>query len=546
MKNSKILIVFVSLFGVSALFSSCHKPFEGVSAILSNSYIDHRVNVQVVDANPKSASYYPPDAIITLTGDAVKKGLIYSSDGIALNESSGNAKLISNTIVLAVKPYYKISSASPIRFTITAEAPNYISNIQEVVVTTLDSLQYINLKILKPSSLPTGVAFSTATAATNADGTTAKDILVSAGSASGGSSNQPQVAIKINAGTVFKDANNNPIKSDKGLVINTTSFSSGSNESVSSIQGGLDNVATSEGNSTFILAAAVYIKSSLGGVAVKSFSSPIPTVVSLSAGTLNPVTKLPIKEGDVIPVWSKNDGNGNWIKESSSIVEKDRATGLFKATMLVNHLSSWMTAFSQEICSQSLKLKYSSNNSNNISNLYIAAYAKDANSQLISGKIFSVKNGDIVSFDLPKGIDVNVKMFAGTTDSSPIIETVSVTACATSANLTNNRVITNPTLFFDLQTSCKDGIFRYTGPIDYKVSGTNVWDPFTPSVNGTLTTNLLEWGKTYDFRIIYKGTEFARTRQVLQSEFKSSGSNWSFFGKTGVQQTFFSTPTSCQ
>ena len=292
----------------------------------------------------------------------------------------------------------------------------------------------VHFKIFKPSALPVGVAYSTTSAATNADGAITKDIVVAVGNSTGGGSGQPQVAISIAAGTVFRDANNNPIKSDKGIAMNTTSFSSGSNESVSAIQGGLDNVATSTGNATFILGAAVNIKSSVGGVPVKSFSSPIPTVVNLPATMLNPSTKSPIKEGDIMPVWSKNDGVGNWIKEGTCRVEKDPATGLFKATMLVSHLSSWMTAFDQEVCASSLKLNYSSNN-NNVTTLYVAAYAKDGNGQLITGKVVSAKNGDVISFDLPKGIDVNVKMFAGSSDNGTLIQTVAVAACATSADL---------------------------------------------------------------------------------------------------------------
>jgi hypothetical protein len=549
MKNSKILLVFISLFGISALFSSCHKPFEGVSAILSNSYIDHRVNVQVVDANPKSTTYYPANAIITITGDAVRKGLIYSADGIALNESSGNGKLVNNTITLAIKPYYKISSATPIKFTIIAEAPNYMSNTQDVVVSNVDSLQYVSLKILNPASLPVGVATAAASAVTKADGTTTKDVVVAVTgketSNTGATSTQTQVAITITAGTVFKDANNNPIQNSNGLVINATSFSNGSSESVSSISGGLDNVSTSEGNATFVMASAVNINTFLGGVAVKSFSTPIPVVVNLPAATANPVSKQNIKEGDVIPLWSKSEGNANWIREGNCVVEKDQATGRLKTTMLISHLSTWMAAFRQELCGQPLKINYSSNDKS-ISTLYVAAYAKDGNGQLLSDKVVSAQNGDAIYFSLPSNIDVTVKMFAGSSDAGSLIQAISVPACASSANLVNNRVISNPSLYFDLETSCKDGKFRYTGPIDYKVSGTNVWEPFTPAVNGTLTTNLLEWNKTYDFRIIYKGTEFARSRQVLQSEFRASGGTWSFWGKTDTKQTFFNSPTSCQ
>ena len=549
MKNSKILFVFVSLFGVSALFSSCHKPFEGVSAILSNSYIDHRVNVQVVDANPKSSSYYPANAIITITGDAVRKGLIYSADGIALNESSGNATLVKNSITLAIKPYFRISSATPIKFTITAEAPNYKPNTQDVVVTNVDSLQYVSLKILKPSSLPVGVAIASAVVATKADGTTDKDLVVTVTaketSNSGVTSTQTQVVATFAAATVFKDAQNVPITNNNGLNINVTNFNNAAVEAVSSISGGLNNVETSVGLSTFLLGGAVNITATLGGVNVKSFSNPIPVNLNIPANTYNPDTKAFVKAGDRLPLWSKSEGSAIWVKEGTCLIETDGTNGRLKTTLLISHLSTWMAAFRQELCGQPLKINYSSNEKS-VSTLYVAAYAKDGNGQLLSEKVVSAKDGDAIFFNLPTDINVTVKMFAGSNQDGPLLQTISVPACATNVNLTNNRTISNPTLYFDLETACKEGKFRYTGPIDYKVSGTNIWEPFTPSDNGTMTTNLLEWNKTYDFRIIFKGTEYARTRQVLQSEFRSSGGNWSYWGKTDLKQTFFNAPTNCK
>ena len=549
MKNSKILFVFVSLFGVSALFSSCHKPFEGVSAILSNSYIDHRVNVQVVDANPKSSSYYPANAIITITGDAVRKGLIYSADGIALNESSGNATLVKNTITLAIKPYFRISSATPIKFTITAEAPNYIPNTQDVSVSNIDSLQYVSLKILKPSSLPVGIAIASAVVATKADGTTDKDLVVTVTaketSNTGVTSTQTQVVATFAAATVFKDAQNAPITNGNGLNINITNFNNAAVEAVSSISGGLDNVETSVGISTFLLGGAVNITATLGGVNVKSFSNPIPVNLNIPANTYNPDTKAFVKAGDRLPLWSKSEGSAVWMKEGTCLIETDGTNGRLKTTLLISHLSTWMAAFRQELCGQPLKINYSSNEKS-VSTLYIAAYAKDGNGQLLSDKVVSAKDGDAIFFNLPTDINVTVKMFAGSNQDGPLLQTISVPACATNVNITNNRTISNPTLYFDLETACKEGKFRYTGPIDYKVSGTNVWEPFTPSVDGTMTTNLLEWNKTYDFRIIFKGTEYARTRQVLQSEFRSSGGTWSYWGKTDVKQTFFNAPTNCK
>ena len=54
MKKIKLLL----FLGLITLLNACHKPFEGLTAILSNSYIDYRVGVQVVNANPKANTYY--------------------------------------------------------------------------------------------------------------------------------------------------------------------------------------------------------------------------------------------------------------------------------------------------------------------------------------------------------------------------------------------------------------------------------------------------------------------------------------------------------
>jgi hypothetical protein len=384
--------------------------------------------------------------------------------------------------------------------------------------------------------------------ATKADGTTDKDLVVTVTakemSNTGATSTQTQVVATFAAATVFKDAQNVPITNGNGLNINITNFNNAAVEAVSSISGGLDNVETSVGLSTFLLGGAVNITASLGGVNVKSFSTPIPVNLNIPANTYNPVTKAFIKAGDRLPIWSKNEGSAIWVSEGTSLIETDGANGRLKTVLLISHLSTWMAAFRQELCGQPLKINYSSNDKN-ISTLFVAVYAKDGNGQMISQKVVSAKDGDAIYFNLPTDIDVTVKMFAGSSDAAPLIQAISVPACASSANLSNNRVISNPSLYFDLETVCKGDKFRYTGPIDYKVSGTNVWEPFTPSVDGRMTTNLLEWDKTYDFRIIYKGTEYARSRQILQSEFRASGGTWSFWGKTAIKQTFFNAPSNC-
>jgi hypothetical protein len=537
MKKHNFHFIFLGLIGLISLFSSCHKPFEGVSAIVSNSFIKQRIGVQVIDANPKATNPYPKDPSITLSGDAVKKGLIYTGDGEALTETPGNAKLVNNAITLAIKPNTIISASSPLKFTIQASAAGYLTNAQDVVVRSADSLQYVKVRLLKPSDLPAGVANVAVQDNSVVNGVSSTNFVVNV--APPGNASQPQVNVTFPAGTLFKD-NLGAAISKSSLAVNVTNFSSTSPDAGSAITGGLNNITTSASSTpqSFILAAAVDFNVNLGGVAVKTFSQPIPVELFVSDKTYNPVTKALLKEGDVIPVFSKSDG-GIWLKEPSVTVIKDPVSGRLKTDLQVTHLSVWAEVFSQPMRDQPLTINYISTEKE-YKTIYVRVVASEGSQQLIQEKTVSIKDGDKIQIDVPSGIDVVVKAYEGSSASAPLITSTFVGASSSSVSITNNRTNSNPSLYFNLETVCLNGTFRYTGPIDYKLSTDGVWEAFTPSTNGTLTTKLLEWNKTYDFRIIYKGTEFRRSRTVSQAEFTQSGANWNF-----SKQTFFNAPTSC-
>ena len=549
MKKFNNYLFVLGLIGFIGLFLSCNKPFEGVTAIVSNSYIKQRIGVQVLDANPKATNPYPANPSITLSGDAVKKGLIYKGDGEPLTETPGNAKLVNNAITLAIKPNTSISSASPLKFTIEASAAGFITNSQDVVVRSSDSLQYVQVKLLKPSALPTGVTIAAAQDNSVVNGTSPSAFTVKVTatepSSSGGTVTQTQAQAVIPAGTIFKDKLGAAINKSS-LAINITNFSSNSPDASAAISGGLNNVATSASSSPqgFISAGAVNITASLGGTDVKSFSNPIPVELFLGDKVFNPGSKSLLKEGDSVPVWSKDEGSSIWVKEPNVTVVKDPVSGRLKTDVQVTHLSTWMVAFSQPACNQPLTITYTSASKEEKA-IFVRAVASEGNQQILQEKTVSVQNGDKIVLDLPSGVDYIVRVYEGSNASAPLINSIVVPACSSSISVNNTRTNTNPSLFFDLETVCQNGTFRYSGPIEYKLSTNAVWEPFTPSNAGTLTTTLLEWNKTYDFRINYKGTEFRRSRQVLQSEFRQSGANWTFWGKTDVKQTFFNAPTSC-
>lgn len=546
MKNTyKYLCFFIALVGALFINQSCSNPFEGVTTIMTNIKIDHSVNVEIIDANPDAKNPYPPKAVVTLGGDAVEKGLIYSTSGKLLTTASGSAAVVNNTVSLAVRPFLKISESEPLRFYIKAEAANYISNTKEIVITSIDSLQFVKLPLLKISTLPDGVAIKT-TQAVAVGGELSKDFTVNVISQiPGTTTNETAVTATFPVTTDFKDANNNVITSAGDFKITIVTVTAETPESTSAVPGGIEASTTTDAEpATIILAGAVQINASIGGTEIKSFSEPIPFTLKLSDEVFNPTTQAVIKEGDQLPVWSKSDNSVLWNREGSATIVKDGATGYLKVTMEVSHLSTWMVGFIIQDCANDVRLTYVSNDDSPITAIF-NINVKGGNNQLVATKTTTIMNGEYIELGLPKDLDFTVTVYDASSASGTPLSSIDLAACATSGTLTNTVVSTNPVLSFDLETRCTNGNFRYSGPIDYKLTGTATWRPFTASEGGKLTTNLLEWDKTYDFRIIYRDVLYYRKRQILKAEFRQVGDVWEFFGNKAVQQTFFSSPTSC-
>jgi hypothetical protein len=541
-------ITTACIIGGLFVFHSCEtKPFEGVNAILTNVKIDHSIRLQVIDANPDALNPYPTNTKLTLSGAAIDQGVLYSDAGSVLTSTKGNAPIVNGGVTIAVKPFTIIDKNSPLKFTIKAEADYYLSNTKEVTITSVDSLQYINIELLKLTKLPIGIASKTATFTNIANGTLGSNFVVNV-STNDGTTAPPTNAVVATfpANTVLKDVNNNPITATGNLQATITNFSPNANSAASTtaIPGGTKALTQNNQEVNFIVTSAVDINLSLGNVAVKQFSNPVPFVFNLSNSIFNPNTGALIKAGDQFPIWSKNEDTMVWKEEGVTTIETNPTTGQLFSKVMVSHLSTWMIASGMLNCTNPLQLKYVSNNPNDITAL-IKVNAKGGTNQLITSKIVTVSDGSLINFTLPKGVDYSITMSAGATNAGTVISTIDLPSCSTTGTLNNTVTTSNPTLYFDLETKCLDGNFRYSGPIEYKLSSAKLWEPFTPSVLGKLTTTLLEWDKSYDFKIVYKTLEYKRTKVVSQSEFRQNGKVWEYWGKTDVRQTFFSAPNSC-
>jgi len=541
MKNTyKYLCLFIALVGSLFIFQSCDNPFEGVTTILTNIKIDHSVSVQIMDANPDAANPYTAKPTVTLGGDAVVNGLIYSTDGKLLTTASGSATVVNNTVNLAVRPFTTISKSKPLRFFIKAEAANYITNTKEIVITSLDSLQFLKLPLLKISKLPEGVAVKT-TKTSAVAGELTKDFVVNVTSKAPGTSTTETVATAtFPASTVFIDANNSVITTAGDFNISVFNYSAETPAAISSLPGGLQASTTTAADlSTIILAGAVDITANIGGTAIKSFDTPIPFEIKLSEGVFNPISQTAITAGDILPVWSKDENSVVWKREGEATIENDPATGGLKVTIQVSHLSTWMVAYLLPQCANTTILKYDST-TDEVMTALINVNVKGGDNQLIATKTVTITDGDDIELLLPKDVNFTVTVYDASSTSGIPYSTIDLPACATSGTITNTVVSTNPVLSFDLETRCPNGNFRYSGNIEYKLAGTALWLPFTPSAGGKLSTKLLEWDKIYDFRIIYRDVVYQRRRTVLKSEFTQLGDVWEYSART-----FFLSPSSC-
>jgi len=540
-----VFALLSTIFIVQAC-SNNDELFDDIGPIVTNKKIAHTVSIAITDANPDAAKPYVANTVITLTGAAVADGLIYSSNGDVLTTASGAAKVENDALTLIVKEGTIISASQPLKFYVRAEADKYVGNSKEITITSLDSLQSIDLTLLNIVSLPEGVANTTASTAT-VGGTIKQDFVVNVTSTSGGTT-ENVVSATFPANTTFFDGSNAPITSAGNLNVSVTDFNPSIGESIASFPGGVNAATTTGEKVTFIVAGAVDITASIGQTAIKSFSTPIPFDIKLGAELYNTVTKTTLKAGDQIPVWSKDANSVEWKNEGFATVTAD-GNGKLKTVIQVSHLSTWMVGFSAVACNTVSTISLTDTDKTNKSKSYtVVLFEQNSNQQMGSKEITAINSVLTLNFNVSGNLAYRLVVLGDTNQS---IGAVSFTGCgnniaASFTSVTN----TNPTLNFDLTTKCSNSTganSRYDGPIYFRKNNTGAtWEFFENSKAGKLTTKKLVFGEKYDFRVIYGKINEERTREVIESEFTKEGDAYSFYGTLGgPKKTFFTFNGAC-
>ena len=161
-------------------------------------------------------------------------------------------------------------------------------------------------------------------------------------------------------------------------------------QSLNSFPGGLEssNITDTSGNAlkqgTLAPAGWVNISMKIGNTDVKNFSTPIVVNMELDPKTINPNTDAPYNQGDSINIYSKSEGDENWVLESVSGIIKNPNTGKLEVPMQVSHLSVWAAANFSVACGTPFSLTLT-NESASLRNFLVIIFKPNASNPLAIG-----------------------------------------------------------------------------------------------------------------------------------------------------------------
>ena len=526
---------------------SCEPPFEGITPILTNNQVDRIISIQVLDANSNAVNIYPENTKVTLSGQAIEQGLLYYADGSTLGT---DINLVENSVNVAVRPGVEIAADTPLVFTIIANADGYLSNSTEVKIGVTDKTKYVSLGLVNLSDLPDGVTAITEISADIVDDVPVNDIVFAVADFDDTEGNELKVQITFEGGTSFKDENGNDISGNQ-LSTQLTYFDGVVDQAVLAATGGRGNAVLEDG-SVAVINGLVNVSAFLNTTAIRSFSTPVKLDIFLTAGSFNPKTNQLYSSGDEVNIVSRDNPGDFFVNEGTFQVVLDEVTNRLKVSYNALHFTDYAIAsigVDKPVDDSSIVEQGSGEVQGGRLFEYRIRY--EANGQLIAsgntvgetpefvleqlkGQVPDLP-ADIVLEIYENGLVVINKVFLAN-------EVIAITSVDVIQN-----VNTLPVLNFNLETQCSDGVFRYTGPIQYRIKGTQQWLQFSNAVEGLLTTQLLDWGRSYEFRVIYRGQSFVRTREVIQGDFRINGDGaYDYWGPDEQQKrVFFNAPIAC-
>lgn len=227
-------------------------------------------------------------------------------------------------------------------FNITPIANGYIGFTQQVIISG-EQLKLVTVKMLDISANIEGIVQNTSSAVkTTASGETVQQETVV---------NSEQATVKVEAQTILKNSKNEPIM---GTVKSDVTYFNPTDPQAQalialSLAGDMVLKDGSKATGRLVSAGMFNALMTSGKDTVKTLTgSGLSLKARVPSNLINPVTGNSVREGEIIPMWSKEEGTTTWKYEKDATVKKDNE-GLYLMDA-VNHLSDWSWNWQVNAC----------------------------------------------------------------------------------------------------------------------------------------------------------------------------------------------------
>jgi hypothetical protein len=283
-------------------------------------------------------------AIDSGSGQLITTTVNYSLSGTAKNyirDLNGN-KLDSFSssigfLTLFIDPAAPINTSEPLRLMISANADGYLSNNVEIIIDKQVDFTFL-VPMVNINSPPSGASIKQFNLGSASNGVLSNAISIATDAES---QTNGTAGLSMSQGTIIRDANGQPLEGS--LKATVAYFNNKDDNSLLSFPGGLSpNIASDEkGQATdgiFVTGGFTAIEiADEKGKRAKNFSQKTTVSIDIPSGTINPETKLAVKEGDKFPIWSLDNNTGKWKFEGNGNVTVNGTN--FKASVETDHLS---------------------------------------------------------------------------------------------------------------------------------------------------------------------------------------------------------------
>jgi len=337
-------------------------------------------SLQIVIANPEFSTYahiefkdaktddYISGKTITVTIDGKNASAIFDNLGSKQASYTTNVGFIDFIIDPHAVDTTKIGT-QPLEFTVTTSIDGYVDATQKVTISHT-KLNTAVVKLINVAAAPAGVTV----AVNNNFTTTLNGAVANTGTQS---MNGGEQSVAIPKGTVLKDEAGNVVAGTVKTEI--VYFNPSSDDAVNAFPGGT-NVSVVVDNQQqqveFVSAGMFNVNVTAGGSDVKTFSNGGVTLkTTVPQDVVNPNTGLAVKAGDVIELWSIDEGSGEWKFEKMDTIRSVGGKLVLEET--VKHLSSWNWDFKVSTCPNGPKFNFLGNITGNNNYVKVVATAQN-------------------------------------------------------------------------------------------------------------------------------------------------------------------------